>query len=332
MQHVADLAGVSKTTVSHVINETRPVSEELRRRVLLAMDELNYQPNILARSLRRKETFMIGLIVPRNDNPFYAEVARGVEEISFEFGYNVILCNSDRHIDKEIRYADLLSKKQVDGMLFVGAWAGDQTQHLQRVYEQGIPLVVVDRFVPDLDIDSIVTDNTYGGQMATSHLYELGHRRIGCLGGTPTHTPNSQRIDGYIKALIEFGVEIDDQIIIRSDFNFDGGYETAKRLLNLENPPTAIFACNDLMAIGAIRCALDMGLDVPKDISIIGFDDIQMAAYTNPPLTTIAQQKLELGKRGAEMLMERIHETELPKRNEVIDPIFIKRSSTSERG
>jgi LacI family transcriptional regulator len=329
MREVAKLAKVSKTTVSHVLNKTRPVSEELQNRVFQAVRELNYQPNVLARSLRRKETCTIGLVIPRNDNPYYAEVARGVEELSFNAGYSVILCNSDRNIEKEIQYADLLYKKRVDGILFVGAWAGDQTSHLHLLQAEGVPLVVVDRYVPDLEIDSIVTDNTLGGWLATSHLYELGHRRIGCIGGTPEHTPNADRIKGYRKALTEFSMPIDEDLIVRYDFQFESGYLAAQYMLNLKNRPTALFACNDLMAIGVMRAAFDMGYRIPQDLSIVGFDDIQMAAYVNPPLTTIAQPKYEMGRYSVEMLLERIHESKLPTQEKILEPKLIIRGTTS---
>ena len=318
MQDVADLAKVSKTTVSHVINETRPVSEEKRERVQKAMKELGYHPNILARSLRKRETSTIGLIVPNNANPFYAEVSRGVESLSFDEGYNVILCNSDRNLEKEI----------VDGMLFVGAWAGEQTQHLIEISHQGIPLTVVDRFVPDLDIDSVRTDNHLGGWLATSHLIGLGHTRIGCIGGTPKFTPNAERITGYQKALRDAGIRTDDAMIVRTNFQFEGGHKAAQKLLSRKDPPTAIFACNDLMAIGAMRAATDLGYRIPEELSIVGFDDIQMAQFTCPQLTTIAQPMYEMGKRATEMLLERIRETNIPKRERVLEPELVVRQST----
>jgi LacI family transcriptional regulator len=330
MQDVADLAKVSKTTVSHVINETRPVSEGKRQRVLYAMKELDYQPNILARSLRKRETGTIGLIVPNNANPFYAEVSRGVESLSFEEGYNVILCNSDRNLQKEIAYTELLVSKRVDGILFVGAWVGEQTQHLSEINRQGIPLAVVDRFASDLDIDLVRTDNHLGGWLATSHLLGLGHKRISCIGGIPEFTPNAERIIGYKKALRDAGIAIKDEIIIRTNFQFEGGHRAAQQLLSLENRPTAIFACNDLMAIGAMRAARDLGFRIPEDISVVGFDDIQMAQYTCPQLTTIAQPMFDMGKLATEMLLERIRDTNIPQRKRILEPKLVVRQSTSK--
>ena len=330
MQDVADLAKVSKTTVSHVLNETRPVSEEKRQRVLNSIKELGYQPNILARSLRKSETGTIGLIVPNSANPFYAEVSRGVESLSFDEGYNVILCNSDRNLDKEIANSELLLKKRVDGILFVGAWVGENIQHLHDIHKQGIPLAVVDRFAPDIDIDSVRTDNHLGGWLATSHLLGLGHKRISCIGGTPEFTPNAERIIGYQKAMRDAGILIDDDLIIRTNFQFEGGHRAAQQLLSLEDRPTAIFACNDLMAIGAMRAATDLGLRIPEDISIVGFDDIQMAQYACPQLTTIAQPMFDMGKRATEMLLERIRDVNIPQRKRVFEPKLVVRQSTSK--
>jgi LacI family transcriptional regulator len=329
MQDVADLAKVSKTTVSHVLNETRPVSEEKRKRVLSAIKELRYQPNILARSLRKRETGTIGLIVPNNANPFYAEVSMGVESLCFDEGYNVILCNSNRDLEKEIAYTELLINKRVDGILFVGAWAGEHTQHLDKIFQQGIPLAVVDRFVPDLDIDSIRTDNHLGGWLATSHLIGLGHKRISCIGGTPEFTPNAERIMGFQKAMCDAGIDIDEDLIVRMNFQFEDGLKAAQHLLSLENRPTAIFACNDLMAIGAMRAAIDLGFRIPEDISIVGFDNIQMAKFTCPQLTTIAQPMFEMGKLGAKLLLERIRNDSLTQRNSVLEPELVVRQSTS---
>jgi LacI family transcriptional regulator len=329
MDDVARRANVSKTTVSHVINKTRYVSEKLRTRVLSVMNEMGYEPNILARSLRRNETCTIGLIVPNNANPFYAEVAWGVESLTFEAGYNTILCNSDRNLEKEIRYIDLLMKKRADGILFVGAWAGEQTEHLHKIFKRGVPLVAVDRYVPGLEIDTVVVNNTLGGWLATMHLAGLGHRRIACIGGIPLYTPNADRVKGYCKALAETGLPFYDEYLIRSDFQYEGGYSAAQRLLALKDPPTAIFACNDLLAIGAMRAALDLGLRVPESVSIVGFDDIRIASFTNPPLTTVAQPMYKMGQRGAEILLERIRESGLPVKHEVWQPELIVRGSTA---
>ena len=181
MRDVAEMADVSITTVSHVINRTRPVSEKLSNKVQKAMKDLDYYPNRLASSLRKKTSCYFGLIVPNNSNPFYAEVTRGVEDICFGHNYNVILCNSNRSLEREIAYTKLLISKQVDGILFVGAWIGNQYDHLKEARKQGIPVVIVDRFAPGMDLDQVITDNELGGWLATSNLIGLGHKNIACI-------------------------------------------------------------------------------------------------------------------------------------------------------
>jgi len=330
MRHVAKRANVSVTTVSHVINETRPVSDELRQRVLTAMDELGYQPNLLARSLRQGKTHTIGMIIPDNANPFFAEMARGVEDTSFEQGYSVILCNSDGNLDKELLYANVLAEKRVDGILFVVA--GLSTKRILDLQARRMPLAVVDRDLPDAAVDSVLTDNAQGGWLATHHLVELGHHRIGCITGPSDITPSAERITGYRQALDENGIPVDKALIVRGDFQYDSGYQAASQLLQMDDPPTAIFACNDLMAIGVMSAALKLGLHIPADLSVIGFDDVRLASFANPPLTTIVQPKYEIGVIATTMLLERMHDLEMPARRRVFETNLLVRQSTAPWG
>jgi len=330
MRDVAERAGVSVSSVSHVINETRPVSDELRERVLTAMQELGYQPNLLARGLRRGETHTLGMITPDSANPFFAEVTRGVEDTSFEQGYNVILCNSDGDLEKELVYANVLAEKRVDGILFVAA--GVSTEHILALQAQRMPLVVVDRDIPNVAVDSVLTDNAQGGKLATQHLIDLGHRRIGCITGPSDVTPSADRVTGYRQALEESGIPVDEALIVKGKFQYESGYRAARQLLSMDDAPTAIFACNDLMAVGAIRAALELGRQVPADLSIVGFDDVRLASFVNPPLTTIAQPKYEMGVVAATMLLERIRDPDIPPRQRVLDTSFLLRQSTAPAG
>lgn len=327
MRDVAERANVSVTTVSHVINDTRPVSYELRQRVLAAMDELGYQPNRLARSLRRGQTHTIGMIIPDNSNPFFAEVARGVEDTSFKQGYSVILCNSDGDLDKELLYTNVLAEKRVDGILFVAA--GLSTERILDLQAQRMPLVVVDRDIPGAAVDSVLTDNARGGWLATRHLIDLDHRRIGCITGPSDITPSADRITGYRRALGEAGIPLDEALLVKGDFRYEGGYQAASQLLSTRHRPTAIFACNDLMAIGAISAALAQGLRVPDDLSVVGYDDVRLASFANPPLTTIAQPKYEIGVIAATMLLERMLDLECPARRRVLETRLLPRQSAA---
>ena len=325
MRDVAERANVSVTTVSHVINDTRPVSYELRQRVLAAMDELGYQPNRLARSLRRGQTHTIGMIIPDSSNPFFAEVARGVEDTSFKQGYSVILCNSDGDLDKELLYTNVLAEKRVDGILFVAA--GLSTERILDLQAQRMPLVVVDRDIPDAAVDSVLTDNARGGWLATCHLIDLDHRRIGCITGPSDITPSADRITGYRRALSEADIPLDEALVVKGDFRYEGGYQAASQLLGTRERPTAIFACNDLTAMGAICAASQRRLRIPDDVAIVGCDDIALAAFTNPSLTTVAQPKHDMGAAALEMLLDRIADPDRPALRRILPTELLIRDS-----
>ncbi len=306
IKDVAQRAGVSPTTVSHVINETRFVSEELRARIYQAINKLDYRPNAIARSLRCKKTQTIGMIIPDIAYPFLAEVARGVEDSGFKLGYNVILCDSNGALERETAYIDLLREKQVDGIILVAA--GESSRHVETLIKQGMPVISVDRELPGLEVDSVFADNLQGGYQATEYLIQLGHRRIGCITGPPDLSISSQRISGYRQALKRYDIPLCDELVVISDFRYQEGYRATRQLLALNEPPTAIFACNDIMAVGAICAAKDKGLGVPEGIAIIGFDDIALASFISPRLTTVSQPKHEMGAIAVELLVERIKE------------------------
>jgi LacI family transcriptional regulator len=327
IRDVAHLAGVSPSTVSHVINETRYVSDETKAEVLAAMEALNYRPNAIARSLRQKKTHTIGLIVPDSSNPFFAEVGRGVEETIFAQGYSLIIGNSEGNLEKELLHINVLTEKQVDGIMFVAA--GLSTAHILTLQSHNMPLVVVDREVPGVNVDVVLTNHLQGGYVATVHLIGLGHRHIGCITG-PAELPSSaDRVAGYKRALIEYGIDPDEELIVRGEFDSPSGYRAVKRLLALSQPPTALFACNDLMAIGALSGAIEAGYHVPDDLSIVGFDNISLASFSIPPLTTVAQPTAQLGAMAAQMLMERIRDITLPPRRRVLPIELIVRSSSA---
>ncbi len=324
---VAVRAGVSATTVSHVVNGTRPVSSQLSERVHEATRELGYQPNALARSLRRKETHTIGLIVPDNSNPFFAEMAHSVEYTAYGSGHAVVLCNSDDDVEREALYLDLLLKRQVDGIVLVAAaTSGDS---LRALNQRGLPLVVVDRDLPYPAHDCVLTDHEAGGYAATEHLAQLGHKRIACIAGPSDLGSSTGRVAGHRAALRAAGLRVDQSMVVRGDFRDHSGYVATQKLLKRAKPPTAIFACNDLMAIGAMAAARDAGLNVPEDISVVGFDDIHLAGYLNPPLTTIAQPMAELGRGAVELLLERLLDRSLPPRRVMLRNRLVIRRTTA---
>jgi LacI family transcriptional regulator len=292
------------------------------------MAELGYQPNALARSLRRKETYTLGVIVPDSADPFFAEVVRGIEDTSFQRGYTITLCNSDHDLDKELLYTNALREKQVDGILFFSA-GGKSTEHIQKLQERRMPLVVVDRYSLNMELDSVQIDNDWGGWHATRHLVELGHRRIACITGPSDLTLSAERVTGYRRAMEEDGLPADESLIIKGDFQFESGYQAARQLLTIDIPPTAIFACNDLMAVGVVNAAQELDIKVPADLSVIGFDDVRLASFINPPLTTIAQPKYEIGRIATTMLLERINDPDMPPRQRMLDTELVVRRSTA---
>lgn len=327
---VAKHAGVSQATVSLVLNNvsTNKITEETRRQVLRAIEELGYRPNTLASSLRRGKTQTLGLILPDSANPFFAEVSRSIESAAFEQGYHLILCNTEGNIEKELVYVDVLCNRQVDGIIFVAV--GDQTDSLERVLYKNIPAVMIDRDLPGLEVDAVLTDNRQGGYLATQHLLQLGHRRIGCITGPSSVTPSAGRVAGYLAALAEHSIPADDRLLVRGDFHPQSGWTAAHTLLELDKPPTAIFAGNDLMAIGALRAISEAGLRIPEDISLVGFDNIELASYTDPPLTTVAQPIQGIGSMAVGFLLERIRDQQLAFRRVILPVSLIVRKSSKE--
>ncbi|MBW4438472.1 MAG: LacI family transcriptional regulator [Pleurocapsa minor GSE-CHR-MK-17-07R] len=305
IRDVAKQAGVSVSTVSHVLNGTRFVEPSTEARVRTAISALNYRPNSIARSLRRRSTSTIGLLVPDNSNPFFAEVARLIEDIGFEHGYNVILCNSDGLPAREAAYIDVLLSKQVDGLLTISA--GNHPDFLDAVLKAGMPVVVVDRAADEWPVDQVLVDNETGGYVAARYLMGLGHQRIACIAGPRAATPSARRLVGFRRALDEAGIALPDVAVFGGDFHYNGGVLAVKALLDQYPGLTAVFATNDRMALGAISALQRAGLRVPADLSVIGFDNIPQSAAFFPALTTIAQPVEALARESLRLLIERIN-------------------------
>lgn len=322
IKEVAERAEVSITTVSHVINKTRFVSDELSQRVFTAMRELDYQPNILARSLRSGRTKTIGLVIPDISNLFFAEISRKIEDKGFEFGYNVILCNTDEDILKEQRYINVLISKQVDGIIFFST--GGSSGITRNLIESNLPLVVADRETLDIDADVVLIDNEKGGYDATKYLISLNHKRIACISGPSPITPSAQRVEGYKRALQEANIPFDKSLLRTSNFKFEGGEEEMLKLMNLPVPPTAVFVCNDMMALGAILAIRKVGKKVPDEISIVGFDNTPLSNFICPPLTTVSQPIKKMADLIVELLIEKIRIKENRKREKELIPEYGK--------
>jgi LacI family transcriptional regulator len=252
-------------------------------------------------------------------------VARGVEDKGFMLGYNAILCESNSDLEREATCIEVLRAKQVDGIIFIAA--GESSSHVQALVAQGMPVVLCDRELAGVVADTVIADNAGSGHQATAHLTRLGHRRIGCIAGPPGMRIGHERVDGYKCALKEHGIPVDEGLVARGDFRCRGGYEAMRELLALDERPTAVFACNDLMAMGAICAASKRRLRIPEDIAIVGCDDIALAAFTNPSLTTVAQPKHEMGAAAVEMLVRRIEDTGKPPTKRVLATRLVIRDS-----
>lgn len=327
MKQVAEKAGVSTSTVSHVINNTRVVSDDVRERVLAVIQELRYIPSAVARSLKNDKTHTIGMMIPNNSNPYFAELIQGIEDASFKLGYNIILCNAYDDAKKQAAYLRVLMEKRIDGLILVAS--GDDEELAEILRGMPMPKVVVDREVSGVDADFIEADHDRGGYLATKYLLGLGHRDIACVSGPMHLVPSRDRVAGYQRALQEAGIAVNSHFLVHSDFTSEGGYTAFKHLLGLAHRPTAVFAGNDLMAFGGMCAANEAGVRVPEDLSVIGYDDIALASFSTPRLTTMAQPKYEMGETIARILVERIQGGHQPVRREMFKPVLVERQSTA---
>jgi LacI family transcriptional regulator len=300
-------AGVSAATVSHVLNGTRYVSPTLRRRVEDAITRLGYRHNGLARSLRTRRSYTIGLIIPDVSNPYYPQLARGVQDAADAAGYSVFLCNSDRRPENEVRLLTVLLERRVDGIILDAA--GPDPRVLAALAQRAVPVVLVGSrieasHVPDADVVQMAPE---GGRVAVRYLIDQGHRRIALIGGPPAPGNDAPaKSGGYYAALAEARIDPDPALVAQGDYTRDGGRRAMEELLALPHPPTAVFAGNDLMAIGALAAVQLAGQRVPEDVAIVGYDDIPEASVTSQPLTTVAVPKYEMGRTAAHLLFERI--------------------------
>ncbi len=331
IRDVAELANVSIATVSRVINESGYVSPELDARVRQAIAQFGYQRNILARNLRRSESLTLGVLIPSSDNPYFAEMAKGVEDFCFVKGFTVVLCNTDENPEKEASYFTTLYQQRVAG--FIVASTGQLTFRLQSLLDDGYPIVVVDRPLAGLQTDVVASDNFGGARQAVQHLIDRGHRRIGLLVGRPDLESIKLRWSGAMEAIRSAGIILESNLIYdRGDLLPKSGYLGAQALLEQADPPTAIFAFNDLMAFGVLSYANAHNIAVPDQLSVVGFDDIQLASFAVPGLTTVAQPKYDLGRTAAEILLRRIQGDKTPPVNMVLSAPLIIRGSTAPAG
>lgn len=304
MKDVAREAGVSLGTVSNVLNNVPTVSEENRAKVIEAIEKLKYRPNTAARTLKTKISKSVGLIIPDINNPYYPELARGAEDAARKAGFTVFLCNNDRDLHKEREYIEVLADKNVDGIILVKTKISQS--EIDNIQEKcSVVLVDIDDNIkPEYDIVNV--DDYEGALKAMNLLYEYGHRRIAFISGIMDFQSSRLKYEAYTQFLHEKGFHVDETLIKNGSFDWYSGYISTVELLRQMNPPTAIFASNDLMAIGAMKAIKERRLNIPFDISVIGYDDIAMASLCTPQLTTIRMPKYEIGVASVEMLVRKI--------------------------
>jgi LacI family transcriptional regulator len=306
LKDLGRLAGVHPSTVARVLNgEPRQrVSEEVRMRILALAREHGYQPNYLARSLRMKRSLVIGTAIPDIANPFFAMLFRGIEDALAESGYSAIMTNTDDDPVREQRSITMLRGRQVDGLLIATARREDLT--IETLREADVPFVLVNRHTDPIPANAVVPDDYAGAAAAVDHLIALGHRRIAHIAGSDQMSTGHTRRLGYLETIQRHHLAADPDLVVPGSFREPGGYEAMRRLLDLPQPPTAVFAVNDLAAIGAIRAIEDAGLQVPRDISIVGFNDLSVAIGTVRMLTTVRLPLHDMGVAAAKRLLAHI--------------------------
>ena len=325
IKDVAKMAGVSTTTVSHVINKTRFVAEDTEKLVLQAIKDLNYSPSAVARSLKINTTKSIGMIVTTSETPYFAEIIHAVEEHCYRQGYSLFLCNTQNNAEKIRNHLDMLAQKRVDGILVMCSEYLPDSLNILTNFET-IPMVVMD-WGPNVDTD-IIQDNSFnGGYLATQHLIENGHKHIGSIAGELSKTTAKTRYEGFVHAMQEARLTINPNWVMEGFFEPEDGYECMNKILRQDTLPTAVFCCNDVMALGAISAIGEKGLRVPDDISIIGYDNIHASRFYAPPLTTIHQSKSRLGVQAVNLLFERInHKSEQRETIEIHPELVVRKS------
>jgi LacI family transcriptional regulator len=333
IKDIARRAGVSATTVSLALNHSPRISRATQERVARVAQELRYRPNYVARSLVSRRSHTLGLVLTTITNPFYPELAKGIEDKATQLGYSIILCSTNYDAYHQKRLVDMLRSKGVDGIIFTSVEVNDP--NIKLLLDDGFPFVLVNRRVHkralEPKIDYVVMDNVLGGYMAVQHLYQVGYRRIAIVAGSFATSTAIERTQGAKKAMADYGLQVEGRLIVDCSFSKEKAYRATRELLLLPEPPTAIFAQNDYMALGVREAILDSGRRIPDDIGLIGFDDIEASGIRGVELTTINQKKYEMGGLAVEILIDKIENKTAAARHIVLRPEIVVRNSCGLR-
>lgn len=307
LKDIAQQLGLSISTVSRALRGMPEVNVETREAVLRLSKEVDYEPNMLATSLLKRQSNLIGVVVPNMDY-FFSTAVKGMDEAALEAGYTVVVCQSNESYGREVANVQRLLQSHVDGFIVSLSSETQNTDHFKRIVKKNIPLVFFDRDCSDIDATKILLDNYEGAFRAVSHLLERGYRRIAYLGARTNLSISNTREQGYRNAITQFGLTVDDSIIIHGDFDRDYAYQIVKELLDkAENRPDAFFAVSDRLAIGAFQAIKDLGLKMPKDIGLIGFNDEPIMSLLTPRVSSVAQPAFEMGKMAARLFIEQLN-------------------------
>ncbi|MEM1505615.1 LacI family DNA-binding transcriptional regulator [Domibacillus sp. 8LH] len=324
---VAEKAGVSISTVSKVLNNKGHLAEKTRKKVKATMLELNYQPSVVASVRKRIQT--IGLLIPDIANPFMAEIARVIENHVKRYGYSLMICSTDNDLKNEVEYVSILKQKYTDGIIVATGLKREEA--VKELIKTDIPIALLSRDVPSLAVNTVLVDDYLGGYEATNHLISLGHQKIAMITEDTTFSTLQARVNGYKKALEEAGLSYDENLVLTNNTSLEEGKKSMLSLLKKASPPTAVFASTESLAIGAVQGAHELNLNVPDEVSIIGFDDTVLSTICEPPLTTVAQPIEEMGEKAVELLIEEIEKNKASKQRVMLSPKLIVRKSTAPK-
>jgi LacI family transcriptional regulator len=325
LKEVAQLANVSTATVSNVINNTKHVSEDLKKKVYESMKVLNYKPNEIAKSLKVKQSRLIGILISDISNSFISKVVKGIESTLSEKGYNVLLCSTDSDVEKEKEYLKVLMGKRIDGLIISSSGAGN---HYDDLLKAKVPLVFLNRCPEHLPSNMVMTNNIKGAYMATEHLIKHGYKKIAIITGPMQYSTGRDRYIGYKRALEDYAISYHDELVLEGDFTIESSYELTKEIIESKMKIDAIFISNNSMSLGSYKYIKEQGLKIPQDIALYGFDDPEWADVVDPPLSGITQPAFELGVYAAQKMIDTIQGT-CPEIREIklLDPNMIIRKS-----
>lgn len=325
LAEIAQVAKVSVSTVSRALSNGKyPLKEETRQRILKLSEEMGYKPNLVARSLQSNRSHLVGVIVDRMQSPFAAATVQGIQDGLRNAGYSISIAYSDRDQDLAIEAINSFYSRQVDGIVILNSWLHTYNDPILSLQDR--PFVFVNRVFGNCLHNCVGPGDRYGAQSATQHLVDLGHRRIGYINGMEDWIEAQNRLSGYRDVLLKHGLPVDEALIRHGDWGVESGYQAARELLALEERPTAIFAANDIMALGAIYAIQEAGLKVPADVAIVGYDDRDFAAWIRPALTTIRMPSYEMGQAAARLLLKQFAGEELEDATQIPGKLIIRES------